>query len=365
MPKRAKLRLDQIEVDQRIQARAKLDEDTLADYVAAIERGDKLPAVTVFHDGRRYWLASGFHRVEATRRAGKKEIAVEVERGDRQAALWHSLGANRTNGLRLTREDKARAVKLALELHPDMSDRAIAAHVGCDHKTVAKHRGEPGSRGEFPTCQERTGLDGKTYSAPPKPVRSYSSAPSGQSSRPADPAAAAAIAADLPPSTENPEEDLPPSADDDPDRMPDPIEDGELADDDHDQASGRRAAPRQAAGPVDHAGNRIPNQAIAEAFRRADELNAICTEINKLKGRVLALCEKHDPLVVFITESAFTADANNMRRHIAEAKPYAVCPYCAGDGCKACKGGGWVNETTWNMAPQEMRDQLKNTKEKR
>lgn len=77
-----------------LQTRAALNEDTVSDYAEAMERGDKFPAVTVFTDGAEYYLADGFHRVEALRRIGKKSVMAELQDGDYKAALLYALKAN-------------------------------------------------------------------------------------------------------------------------------------------------------------------------------------------------------------------------------------------------------------------------------
>src|SRR5262245_28841978 len=67
--------LQRIRTDGGTQARAGLDEATVAEYAATWQtlsyqqNGlDKMPRIVVYHDGSDYWLADGFHRVEAYKR---------------------------------------------------------------------------------------------------------------------------------------------------------------------------------------------------------------------------------------------------------------------------------------------------------
>jgi hypothetical protein len=118
----------------------------------ALRRCEELPPVLVVRDGETFYLVDGFHRVAATRqRVGIEDITVEIIDGTFDDALWSSWGANRNHGLRRTQEDKRRAIKAAIEhfLWSRESDRAIARHIGCDHKTVGQMRER--MSGEFPT----------------------------------------------------------------------------------------------------------------------------------------------------------------------------------------------------------------------
>src|ERR1019366_2002836 len=115
--------------------------------------------VVVFYDGTSYWLADGFHRVRAAEQAGFAEIACELHQGTQQDAQWYSFGANKTNGLRRTNDDKQRAVRAALT-HPQgsgLSDRQIGSHVGVDHKTVGAWREKLEGTGENPPTGQRIG----------------------------------------------------------------------------------------------------------------------------------------------------------------------------------------------------------------
>lgn len=145
------LALDKICIDGGTQSRAALNDEAVADYSAAIRDGTDFPPVVVFFDGKHHWLADGFHRFHAYRRAGATDIPADVRKGTKRDAVLFSVGANKGHGLRPTNADKRCAVAMALA-HPEgskWSDRAIATHCGVDHKTVAKIRAD--LTGEIPS----------------------------------------------------------------------------------------------------------------------------------------------------------------------------------------------------------------------
>lgn len=142
-----KLQLEQITVDQCLQIRvAGLHFHVVSDYVDAMKDGAVFPPVEVFYDGATYWLADGFHRVEAYRRRGVVEVEAHVQDGTERDALLYAVAANLRHGLRVTRADKRNAVRLLL-LDPEMggwSKREIGKRCGVDGKTVDSVRKEHG-----------------------------------------------------------------------------------------------------------------------------------------------------------------------------------------------------------------------------
>jgi hypothetical protein len=67
-----RLALDDITVDETVQARAQmLGEGVVEEYAAAMREGDEFPALVVFQKGGTYVLADGF-----TRHAGVKRAAL-------------------------------------------------------------------------------------------------------------------------------------------------------------------------------------------------------------------------------------------------------------------------------------------------
>jgi hypothetical protein len=128
-----------------------LDAGTVSEYAEALRAGAKFPPIVVLFDGSDYWLADGFHRLEAHRQAELQEIETDVHDGSRRDAVLHAAGANAEHGLRRTSEDKKRAVLTLLRdaEWQQWSDRGIAGRVKVDHKTVGKYHRE--LNGEIPS----------------------------------------------------------------------------------------------------------------------------------------------------------------------------------------------------------------------
>ena len=66
------LSLDTITLDDGLQPRVALNEDTIADYDEQIRQGVEFPPVVVFRDGGAHWLADGWHRYRGTRRPARR-----------------------------------------------------------------------------------------------------------------------------------------------------------------------------------------------------------------------------------------------------------------------------------------------------
>lgn len=128
--------------DGDTQPRAAMDENTVNEYVEAMEEGTKFPPVTVFFDGEQFWLADGFHRVKAAEKIGLLKVTVEVKQGSLRDAVLYSCGANATHGLRRSNVDKRRAVLRLLEDREwsQWSDRSIARCCGVHHQMVGRLR---------------------------------------------------------------------------------------------------------------------------------------------------------------------------------------------------------------------------------
>ena len=108
-----------------------------------------------------YWLADGFHRVEAAKTAGRSEIEAVVKQGAQADAQWHACAVNGSHGLPRSRADVRRAIETAIRLRPTMSDREVAEHVRCNHETVGSRRKALAATGGIRQSPIRTGRDGR------------------------------------------------------------------------------------------------------------------------------------------------------------------------------------------------------------
>jgi len=137
-----------LKADTRCQARERMDEQAIEDYAEVYRAGDTLPPLDVFEVEAELVIVDGFHRHEAARWARVATLPVRVVgKGSMADAKYCSLGSNQTHGLRRTRGDKRRAVRLALDLDDDRSNREIAKHIGVSHTFVANCRSELSAQG--------------------------------------------------------------------------------------------------------------------------------------------------------------------------------------------------------------------------
>lgn len=138
------LDIDRIRQDVATQMRLELSIPIIIEYAEAMREGEVFPPITVFREqaDEPYWLADGWHRLEAVKKLGRERIAAEIRPGDLDAAIDQACQANSSHGLRPSIEDRRKAVRTQLERHPERSDREIARLVRCSATTVGTYRGE-------------------------------------------------------------------------------------------------------------------------------------------------------------------------------------------------------------------------------
>lgn len=161
--------IHKIRRDGGTQSRAAINETTVAEYADAMSNPETVfPPITVYFDGKDYWLADGFHRLAAWERIGRTDIPAEIRQGDRRRAILHSVAANSAHGLRRTNEDKRRAVLTLLEdaEWAANTDQWIADTCRVGRAFVAKLRGpimpSDSMMGQEPVVRTVT-RNGKTY----------------------------------------------------------------------------------------------------------------------------------------------------------------------------------------------------------
>jgi N6-adenosine-specific RNA methylase IME4 len=137
-----RLPLAVIRLDGGTQPRASINDDTVRNYTEALNEGAQFPPLIVFYDGESYWLADGFHRVQAAKTIGWLDFAVVVHQGALRDAVLYSVGANATHGLQRTNDDKRRAVERLLrdEEWRQWANREIARRCGVSEALVRSLR---------------------------------------------------------------------------------------------------------------------------------------------------------------------------------------------------------------------------------
>jgi hypothetical protein len=135
------IEIEKIICSTDIQSRIAIDVATVQNYAEEMNNGAVFPPVTVFDDGDgSYWLADGFHRVEACKLVGIDAIVCEVKAGGKTEALIFSCGSNAQHGLPRTNADKRRAVLLLLndDRFAGWSTRQLAEACRVSHTFVSK-----------------------------------------------------------------------------------------------------------------------------------------------------------------------------------------------------------------------------------
>lgn len=342
---------------RNLQTRAALNEDTVQDYADAMERGDRFPAVTVFTDGAEYYLADGFHRVEALRRIGKRAVVAELQEGDFKAALLYALKANSTHGLRRTNADKRHALEMAWNSRMELfggepSNALLAETCGVSLATVKTYR-----VANLATLQTPTGAEQGVNGLHPVPTRNANNTPIARKTEVSAKTPERPETAPERPSGERGE--TPPAAPETPAPARRIGRDGKA------YTVPPQAAPVRKPGPggkgghapgvaLDRFGVEIPME-IKGAF--ADETTRDVIEshlrhaVNLLKN---AMNEK-DPSVAQFRQ-ADLIDLQNTLRTARFTRPYCVCRICQGNGrgsCSACRETGFQTEEQYKRNPKE------------
>jgi uncharacterized ParB-like nuclease family protein len=324
-----KVDLSVVRVDPSIQMRKSINGKVVKEYA---EIFDVLPPLTVFHDGKTFWLADGFHRHSAAKSIGREQVLCVVKEGTKRDAILFACGANSTHGLRRSNEDKRRAVECLLkdEEWSQWSDRKIADVAGVSHMFVASVRRRAESQVETVSTSgssSRIGIDGKNYpeTQPPKEnIEPQSEAPKADPPEPTDP----------------PQE----SAD----------EEWEEVDLESEEQSGSELflPSKEPEVKVDPG---IPewkqNRHIIDRLRvRINELIRDVDDVPALPG--FERLHQYRRTII--------RDLDSIKNNIVGCTPEYLCPYCLGNDrdCVGCGGRGWLSSHEFKQAPKEMRDEV-------
>lgn len=135
-------------MDEELQSREEINEQTVSDYAEALEGGAEFPAVLVYFDGIHYYLADGYHRAHAHKRINRVSILCDVVNGTKRDGILRSTGVNKDHGMRPTHADKRKSVMTLLDDFEweGMSNTQIAKHCGVSVSFVANLRNSAGKQ---------------------------------------------------------------------------------------------------------------------------------------------------------------------------------------------------------------------------
>jgi hypothetical protein len=139
------LLISEIRTNGGTQMRETINRAKVSEYAELMADGEEFDPVDVFQDKDGvFWLADGFHRIEARKLNNDLNILARVRPGERREAILHAIQANSRHGLQRTAGDKRKAV-LALLTDPEWQiwvNREIARQAGVSHTFVNKLRDE-------------------------------------------------------------------------------------------------------------------------------------------------------------------------------------------------------------------------------
>lgn len=138
---------------------------TVEQYREVLQSGGELPPIKLIWDGQRYYLADGFHTLEAHKLEGYHTIAAHVYEGNKRDVPVLGAWGNRSHGLAMSAPDRKRAIEMILNEpdHRAWSDRKVARIVGCHPRTVSRVRSDMEIRGIAMPQDRQVERAGATY----------------------------------------------------------------------------------------------------------------------------------------------------------------------------------------------------------
>jgi hypothetical protein len=358
------LPLDKIRTDGGTQLRAKMDDAVVDEYRDAVVGGAKFPPVTVFFDGEDHWLADGFYRLAARKKAGLASIPVDVKKGTQREAMLYAAGANANHGLRRTNADRERAVKMLLadEEWGAKSDRWIAEQAAVSHPYVAKVRkklsAEIGKR-VAAALDSRAWLEDQVSTVDTSNGQVETVTTSNGDGEAGESQLETFPVEETPPSQVG---TFPPEKDDRP--APKPAKSAKRVGKD---GKKYRIKPQVETVTTSNGdGNGDPalvldglKRPVPEKFREVFEARRRFQEATLLLTRAARIIEElvRSEAGANLQEGEVLPRIRKVKEAVHTAMPHAVCPYCQGEDrkptCKPCEGLGWVDKVTYKAAPKD------------
>lgn len=305
-----------------LQIRVALDESTVAEYAEAMQNRAKFPPVKVFCDGAKFYLADGFHRVEAAARAGFRKVKADTEAGSYVDALRFALSANAEHGLRRTNADKRRSLETAWEHRRELfgehdpTAELLAQMCGVSYNTTQNFYRDLAASAA-PLTPKRVAKDGKSYTVPSRPPTRH--APTAPVS--------------VPPSRTVQSAPTAPA-----------VRPGYyVGPDGREHAQGVE---------IDIFNVEIPER-IASAFKTgAEYVTAWANRVNAVKNDIKGAMDAGFSVSV---AQRVVVELDNAYHELKASLPFCVCRMCQGQGCDACRSTGYQTKDQYDRNPPEFK----------
>ena len=82
------------------------------------------------------------------------------------------------------------------------------------------------------------------------------------------------------------------------------------------------------------------------------------TALSRVRVALREAQDTRDALYSEVPFSSAIAHLDQAYNAVQVAKPYAVCAFCQGHGCKACGQRGLVGKWRWDLVPVELRKEI-------
>lgn len=320
--KKELIRIADIRMDGGTQSRAEINEDTVGEYADIFRREGNMPPVVVFWDGTAYWLADGFHRCRAARKADFELIDALVSQGTLRDAIEYAAGANYDHGLKRSRADKRAAIMLLLndEEWSQRTNKWIADTCRVSHHLVATVRDEmPAGSKENGNLQSagQAGATGKGNK-----IGETRLSKNGKR-RPASYARKR-------PESKRRAKELPS------DDRQDEAKDWNIGEqEDHEELFDELNQPLT-----------VHNKPAFEQTHRMKELeDMLRAALREMHG--LAAMQ----VGAYISETRVESLLKNAINSLKESHPFCNCPQCNGDGCRSCRESGYITKLIYDQLP--------------
>jgi hypothetical protein len=119
---------------------------------------------------------------------------------------------------------------------------------------------------------------------------------------------------------------------------------------------------------TDSVGVALPER-VADAFARCAEFDELLGMLKQFRARLNKFLPADDAAMPIkstgnehVRAGEVTRDYKNLYQGIAFPRPFAVCPYCRGKGCKrgdGCRGLGWLTEASYKAVPNDLKAAMK------